>query len=169
MDLQQQMTETRARGYSAEQIAGALGIDETFVNEWLQGRMIFKSFTNDRGRTFNVRVLFDGHLYGRNWCLTWGDKEGQNKAGAEFWDATIPHGPLGQFTGARYYSETICFEEKWTPEKGFHNNGALQTSGLCLDGGNAESWSIDAATMREIRLWILGMIVAREYMQGAEA
>lgn len=169
MDLQKQLIETRARGYSAEQIAGALGIDETFVHEWLQGRMIFKSFTNDKGRVFNVRVLFDGHYYGLKNCLTWGGKLGQKTEGVEFWDATYPHEPLGQFTGARYYADTICLEEKWTPEDGFHNTGALQTSGLCLDCGNAESWSIDAGTMREIRLWILGMIAAREYMQGAEA
>jgi len=166
MDLQQQLIETRARGYSADQIAGALGIDETFVHEWLQGRMIFKSFTNDKGRVFNVRVLFDGHRYGRNNVLTWGQSEHyEGVPGVEFWDATYAHEALGQFTGARYFAETICFEEKWTPEDGFHNTGALQTSGLCLDGGNAESWSLDAGTMREVRLWILAMIAAREYLE----
>jgi len=55
MELQQQMTEARARGYSVAQIAGALCLDETFVNEWLQGRMIFKEFTNDKGRDLSSR------------------------------------------------------------------------------------------------------------------
>jgi len=169
MELQQQMTEARARGYSAAQIAGALCVDEDFVNEWLQGRMIFKEFTNDKGRVFNVRVLFNGHLYGLNNCLTWGEKEGQNKAGVEFWDATYHHDDLGQFTGARYYADTICFQEKWTPEDGFHSTGELQTGGLCLDFGNVGVWSLDAATMREVRLWILGMNAAREYLLGVEA
>jgi len=83
--------------------------------------------------------------------------------------ATYHHDDLGQFTGARYLADTICFQEKWTPEKGFHNTGTLQTGGLCLDCGNAESWSLDASTMREVRLWILGMNAAREYLLGAEA
>lgn len=125
---------------------------------------ISKAFTNDAGRTFNVRVLFAGQKYGRNNCLTWDSEQ----PGVEFWDATYSHEALGQFTGARYYADTICFQDKWTPENGFHNTGELQTGGLCLDYGNRDAWSLDASTMREVRLWILGVIAAREYLMGCE-
>lgn len=119
------------------------------------------SFTNDAGRTFNVRVLFNGDAYGLNDCLTW-DKE---KPGVEFWDASFGNNELGHFTGARYFADTICFKDAWTPEKGFHNTGELQQGGLCLDCGNREVWSIDAKTMRDIRLWILGVTTAQQLMR----
>jgi hypothetical protein len=61
--------------------------------------------TNDKGRSFTVRIVRKGDRYGLNDCLT------HNKAEplVEFYDLTYTKnfGPLGQFV-SRYYLDTIA-------------------------------------------------------------
>lgn len=128
-----------------------------------------KAFTNDQGRTFNVRILLDGDKYGRDDCLTWNNDNSETfkgAAGVEFWDATYPHEELGQFTGGRYFADTLLFDEKWTPEKGFHTDGTITDSGLCLHGG-VDGWEIDQETMRHVRRWIIEQLAKAGATQNA--
>jgi hypothetical protein len=130
-----------------------------------------KSFTNDQGRTFNVRILLDGDQYGRDDCLTWNHDDNEHFRGAvgvEFWDATHPHTELGQFTGGRYFADTILFVEKWTPEKGFHHTGEISRNGLCLHGGEPV-WTIDPVTMGFVRIWILEQLAKAGATKDAES
>jgi len=72
---------------------------------------------------FNLRIVCAGDTYGRDNCRT------HNGAPlAEFYDSTYPHTEHGQFV-SRYYVDTLLEHE-----------GAL-----CLDGGNAEDWTLSAA------------------------
>lgn len=68
--------------------------------------------TNDKGRKFNVKVLFKGDTYGLNKCLTH-EKEDPL---VEFYDATYAGAedfdPEGQFV-SRYFVDTILGEDKW--------------------------------------------------------
>lgn len=99
-----------------------------------------RTFTNSKGRRFAVRVLPDGARYGLSNSLT------TDSVQVEFYDTTYADdqpghghgfGPLGQFV-SRYNVDTL-----------YGHNGDL-----CLYGGEPDAWSIDGATMRNIRAWL---------------
>lgn len=86
--------------------------------------------TNDKGRTFNVRVVKKGEAYGLNDCKV----HDSDDALVEFYDATYEgekFGPRGQFV-SRYYASTFLSRDR--------------DFGLCLDGG-VDVWSIDQAAL----------------------
>lgn len=90
------------------------------------------------GLTFTVRLVCTGGKYGARNCLTHDKAEPL----VEFYDDRYPMSQdpngehLGQFV-SRYYAETLL--------------EARTSGGLCLDGGNAEVWTLDAVTMRLVR------------------
>jgi hypothetical protein len=96
-----------------------------------------------------ARLLYPGDPYGREGCLTWGEDAGScirdeygRKLGIEFYDATYRgpnHGPLGQFTGGRYYLEDLLRKE--------------DRPGIWLNGGVPE-WVIDAAPFAKVVAWV---------------
>lgn len=99
----------------------------------------------DHGRWFAVRYLPVGARYGHIHSLTVGEGDG---ALVEFWDLTVaddarsPHvgfGSLGQFVSRYRVAELI---------------DVVSAAGLCLDGGNRDVWSIDAASMKVVRSWL---------------
>lgn len=108
----------------------------------------FITVTNDEGRTFAARYLPVGARYGRSNVLV-----ADNKPLVEFYDVSLADdqseadltgfGPLGQFTGGRYYVETILGEDRWSSGEG----------GLILDGG-VPVWTIDALAMQTVRDWL---------------
>ncbi|UVD36649.1 hypothetical protein RCXUPER_231 [Rhodobacter phage RcXuper] len=97
----------------------------------------------ENGITFRLRLVRKGEAYGRNNCLT---NEGEPLV--EFYDTrfTFDSSPsgvmLGQFTGGRYYAETLL------------KSG---NAGLILDGGS-EAWRMGAESFRLaqsiIRNWL---------------
>lgn len=103
----------------------------------------FIDVTSDRGVPFRVvfyrderdaadapfPAAFTGEFY-------------RGKAQVEFYDQRHPHTPFGQFTGGRYFAETLLE----------HPSG-----GLTLDGGNP-GWSVDAATMAVVYAWLALMV-----------
>ena len=89
--------------------------------------------TNDKGRTFTIRIVSRGDAYGRDFCLTH-DKE---EALVEFYDFTMAgpkFGEYGQFV-SRYGAETLMEGD--------------DTYGLDLHGG-VDGWEVDAATMLKV-------------------
>jgi len=83
---------------------------------------------------FNVRILNKGDKYGREFCLT----HDEDKPIAEFYDRRYPHTEFGQFV-SRYYVSTLLEDP---------------TGGLCLDGGNASSWTVSADDMALVRAYL---------------
>ena len=85
---------------------------------------------------FNVRVVNQGDKYGRDFCLT------HDKANplVEFYDARYPHTEFGQFV-SRYYVSTILGTDGYGRAEG----------GLCLDGGNANEWTVSDQDMTTVR------------------
>lgn len=79
---------------------------------------------------FVARRVDKMETYGLDDCLTHCESEPL----IEFYDARYPHSSHGQFV-SRYYLSTL------------QQHG---TSGLCLDGGNADHWSIDAASLQVV-------------------
>ena len=111
------------------------------------------TFVNAAGRRFTTRVVREGDTYGLDHCLTY-TREGDrltfdpDEVLVEFYDATYagddrfdPVLGLGQFV-SRYYGTTLLDGDRWSPRK--------RGTGLCLDGGNADVWSIDGATMEKV-------------------
>lgn len=109
------------------------------------------------GRYFAVRYLPIGARYGRGNVLnvTDGDQ-------VEFWDlsdaddsdgdlATTADrhgfGPLGNFTGGRYFVATLLDEVSSSARRD------LRETGLCLQGG-VPAWSVDGGSMRVILSWM---------------
>ena len=86
---------------------------------------------------FNVRILNKGDKYGRGFCLT----HDHDKPIAEFYDNRYPHTEFGQFVSS-YYVSTLL-------------DGS--TGGLCLDGGNADSWTVSADDMMLVRAYLRAM------------
>ena len=86
---------------------------------------------------FNTKIINTGDRYGRADCLT---NEGEPMI--EFYDPRYQHTPLGQFV-SRYSVSTILDH----------------TGGLYLYGGVPE-WTVSAADMAEIRVWLRKMKVA---------
>lgn len=97
---------------------------------------------------FNVRIVCKGDRYGRADCLT----HDEDRPMVEFYDRRYAHGDWpdrGQFV-SRYYVGTLLGHE------GFY--GGEPTGGLCLDGGNANEWSVSAD----------GMAIVRAYLKAQE-
>ena len=98
--------------------------------------MIADILNPETGITFRMRLLVKGDAYGRDNCLTWES----DRPGVEFYDSrypfdTAPDGTvLGQFTGARYYVETLTR----------HKSDSV--SGLILDGG-VDAWRLSSGAM----------------------
>jgi len=99
-------------------------------------------WNTENKRSFNVRLVEQGDKYGLNMCLTHDEAEPL----VEFYDAQydfvldINGKVLGQFV-SRYCMSTLAGEY----------NG---TFGLCLDGGSADVWSVDANSMLLISDWL---------------
>jgi len=91
---------------------------------------------------FNVRILNKGDKYGREFCLT----HDEDKPIAEFYDRRYPHTEFGQFV-SRYYVSTLLEDP---------------TGGLCLDFGNAASWTVSAEDMTLVRAYLRAMTDAPE-------
>lgn len=90
------------------------------------------TITATNGIRFLVRLLLEGDRYGLNDCLVW-----SGEPGVEFYDTRYQHTIFGQFTGGRYYVDTLL--------------GGV--GGLCLDGGVSD-WSLDSAAMDVVRAWL---------------
>lgn len=97
----------------------------------------FCTTTNDRGITFELRLINTGDRYGRNNCLI-----NDQAPMIEFWD-TRYH----QFV-SRYYLSTLLKFDRWSLSQ-----RPLDETGLCLDGGIPD-WSINAAAMRAPLQWM---------------
>jgi len=93
---------------------------------------------------FNVRIVNNGDKYGREFCLT----HDEDKPMVEFYDRRYPHTQYGQFV-SRYYVGTLLGHD------GFY--GGQPTGGLCLDGGNADSWTVSAEDMILVRAYLQAM------------
>lgn len=100
--------------------------------------------TATNGIRFQARILRKGDGYGADGQgpLVWEDE----RAGVEFFDMRYPFTEFGQFTGGRYYVETVLAN---------HENGDHESAwgGLVLDGG-VPDWKIDAAAMFVVRQWL---------------
>jgi hypothetical protein len=136
-----------------------------------RARTPFRTFTNNQGRTFAVRVVPRGGRYGRANCLT--NNEGDHAvygALVEFYDTTSADdgrgdyaggegfGPMGQFVTRHYLSSLMG--------TGGHGSG---TGGMRLDGGaNARVWSVDEATMDAVREWLATVNAAPHYPYKTE-
>ena len=99
--------------------------------------------TNDQGRTFNVRMVFEGDRYGLNDCLT----HDNDKPLVEFYDATQDprkFGERGQFV-SRYYVETLT------------DSPARNCYGLTLDGG-VDAWALDAESANKAIEWAASQV-----------
>lgn len=83
--------------------------------------------TNQKGRTFKVRVVCEGDEYGRENCLI---HDGAPMV--EFFDAHI--GPHGQFV-SRYYLSTL---QRSKPDQG-----------IILEGSQPECWTVSARNKRD--------------------
>lgn len=96
--------------------------------------------TNDKGRSFLVRVVKQGECYGLDDCLT------HDKADPliEFYDQKYKDKPgfgeRGQFV-KRYYARTLA---------GCDGYSTAPVNDLCLDGGNADVWYVDAAAIAPV-------------------
>ena len=104
---------------------------------------------HSNARTFTMRLVQKGDRYGRDMCLT----HEKDEPLVEFYDLTykfdrdVDGEVLGQFTGARYYAST------------FLNGG--NSSGLILDGGNRDVWSLDGAALAEGKNVLWGWLGAQ--------
>ena len=88
---------------------------------------------------FIIRLIEKGDNYGLDFCLT----HNEEKNLVEFYDARYPHTQItkdisGQFTGGRYYVETLLEDEN-----------KLSKNGLCLHGG-VDRWNVDSNTMKQV-------------------
>lgn len=100
-------------------------------------RAFIESASN--GKTFTMRLVRQGDRYGRAHCLT----HDNARPLVEFYDSAYAFERdesgevLGQFV-SRYYADTLTRDTDF----------AYGKRGLCLDGGNAAVWSIDAHGMK---------------------
>lgn len=105
-----------------------LGEREESPELWAGPRRVV---VNESGRAFVVRFIPVGGRYGRGDALV-NEKEPM----VAFYDASYVSAawPLGQFVSS-YYASTLLMRP-----------GSV---GLCLDGGNADVWSLSAANVRD--------------------
>lgn len=102
--------------------------------------------TNDQGRTFNVRMVFEGDRYGLNDCLT----HDNDKPLVEFYDATQDpkkFGERGQFV-SRYYVETLT--DSLVSRK-------CKVYGFSLLGG-VDAWTLDAESASKAIEWAASQV-----------
>jgi hypothetical protein len=120
------------------------------------------NLTATSGRKMLMKILRPGDGYGLRKCMTWGapdtcicdpavraklHERDKDKLGVEVYDQTYAgqtgFDPEGQFTGARYYLETLM----------------ESTGGLIPQGGVSE-WNIPATEMIKFRIWAqeLGLV-----------
>jgi len=102
---------------------------------------------------WRVHVVAPGAHYGLNNNLT----NDESRSLIEFWDMSPKKGdfPNGQFV-SRYDVETLL-GYKWGPGPEAHMRG-----GLCLDGLNADVWSVTGNEMKTVYEWLKG----REFLPG---
>lgn len=121
----------------------------------------YRTFTNDQGRTFAVRIVPTGARYGRTNTLINNDGHGPL---AEFYDVTFADdgagegdgfGPMGQFVSRYFVSDLL------------DTRNGRGTGGLDLQGG-VPVWDIDAVTMLNIRTWLLDFADPTTPPLGAE-
>lgn len=107
---------------------------------------------NNKGRRFGIRLVWPGMGYGVDDKVLFQPGEGHHVHAdpddvmVEFYDYTYAtdgsdqrsFGPRGQFV-SRYYASTLREDRE-----------RLGTAGLCLDGGNADVWSVDVDVMRQV-------------------
>ncbi len=106
------------------------------------------SVINDKGLRFNIVIVEVGDKYGRDNCLTHGQKDHDKYGGdlIEFYDARYPDSigtGSGQFIG-RYYVDTLQKRDS--------------DYGLDLHGG-VPDWGLDVAAMSQVHRFI-------DYNQG---
>jgi len=87
---------------------------------------------------FNVRIVNNGQSYGRTGSLV----HDRDDPLVEFYDSRYPHTEFGQFV-SRYYASTLL-------------DGS--TGGLCLDGGNADSWTVSPDGMMLVRAYLKAVV-----------
>lgn len=98
-------------------------------------------FVSANGVPFLARLIEAGDGYGawckeeQVWALTHNSIE---KNMIEFFDKRYPHSPFGQFTGGRYYIDTIV-------------KAADSGNGLLLDGG-VPQWTITNQDLKTVSL-----------------
>jgi hypothetical protein len=91
---------------------------------------------------YNVRIVRKGDRYGRDDCLTHDD----DRPVVEFYDSNYPTDDgRGGFV-SRYYVGTLLGHE------GFY--GGDPTGGLCLDGGQRNTYTVSDEDMHTVRTYI---------------
>jgi hypothetical protein len=105
---------------------------------WLAGQghtkgtaMSTFAFTAENGIPFVARRVDKGENYGRDERIA----HQEDDPLIEFYDTRHPHTKYGQFV-SRYYLSTLQKRD--------------QNQGLCLDGGNADVWSIDSGSLSTV-------------------
>jgi hypothetical protein len=83
---------------------------------------------------FNIKIVNNGETYGRTGSLV----HDRDDPLVEFYDKRYPHTEYGQFV-SRYYASTLL-------------DGS--TGGLCLDLGNADSWTVSSEDMVLVRAYL---------------
>lgn len=91
------------------------------------------------GVPFRAVLLTDGV------SENYGKLNDNGKPEIEFYDRRYGHTPDGQFTGARYYTETLLEDLGWYPGK---------VGGLNLHGG-VDDWTLDAEVYDQILDWLV--------------
>ncbi len=101
--------------------------------------------TNEAGTPLLARLVMDGDGYGAwdqdagRWTCTHGPGP-HTRPMVEFFDRRFPHTPFGQFTGHRYFVDTLLRSHPY---------------GAALTQGDAErAWHIDAACRERVELWL---------------
>lgn len=119
------------------------------------------------GVPFLVRLVREGERYGLNRCIEHGtDPRALKDAGplVEFYDLRYPmHGEPGQFV-SRYYVDTVLGRDDYSKRIGNTN----PRCGLLLDGGNPDTWTVDAATMDVVRAWLTHHVPADPGQESAK-
>lgn len=125
-------------GESSEPVAALRCIEfEAVVEPVTESTMTIKDPVSDV--RFLARVLRKGTPYGLNNALVWDD----DRAGVEFYDTRYAHTRFGQFTGGRYFVETILGDDRYGSGVG----------GINLDAGVAD-WSLSADATDLVRDWL---------------
>ncbi|WNN94805.1 hypothetical protein SEA_PHREDRICK_252 [Streptomyces phage Phredrick] len=91
------------------------------------------------GVPFRAVLLTDGV------SENYGKLNDNGKPEIEFYDMRDKHTSDGQFTGARYYTETLLEDRGWYPGK---------VGGLNLHGG-VDDWTLDDEVYQQILDWVV--------------
>lgn len=120
---------------------------------------LVKQFTNNKDRVFNAVVSEDTN-YNGGLVVRFYDAKSANRykeLAKKYPDSFAKEAKFGQFTGGGYYIDTLLGLD------GFGDS--IRGRGLCFDGGNADSWSIDADTSTQVFLWLSEI---REHQERVE-